>query len=95
MINKFFTLIKYIKEKTNLDIDLSMTVSDLEKWVIENNLNIPERSKNFDIKRFKKSLILGYDKSRNSNLTRHNANGVIFVDFKTKSILTNRGLEKN
>lgn len=87
MINKFFTLIKYIKEKTNLDIDLSMTVSDFEKWVTENNLNIPESNN--------KSLLSGHDKSRNSNLTSHNAYNVVFVDFKTKSILTNRGLEKN
>jgi len=63
-------------------------VSDFEKIVVLNNLNIPEHTKNFDTKAFKKSLLSGYNKSRNQSVSPDTIGQIIFVDFKTKEIIT-------
>ena len=95
MKNKDFNLIEFLKQKnifvSNKDIkNKNFKMENLP--VFQNRAHLSSIS--YRYKTLKNSVAIATNRSRNKNLTSQVDGVIIFVDFKTKQIITNkRGLK--
>ena len=82
MKNKDFNLIEFLKQK-----NIFVSNEDIKN----KNFKIVQAAQgSSNLKTFKNSVAIATNRSRNKNLTSQVDGVIVFVDFKTKQIITNK-----